>query len=319
MALATTPIPKSEYTWPNWLQDEDSLRDEGVIFGLSESNAEEKTGIIKSFFVQQMAGIDQLIEQQNEKIGELNLWINQREDQIQLLEGQIQELKNQQFDQVHYLPRTLAGFALALGMCVGNYFLIQETFSSAFAQNQWIALGVFLAGMFNLFGRISFLHEDGHPVRTWKKILEEVGMPLAASGFVLVVALLKQPVGLAFALWFFVLFLFLFSGKLLLGNLTLLQADWLTFNRRRQLKQDKVHKVKEWEDEITKHKTEIDQHREEKQRILPHLTELSTEQIRLQSQCDMLVKLFESEFQLARNLKKRLTKAQISKVIGNED
>lgn len=323
-ATVPTPVVLPEIRvqqsgWPAWLLDEDALRDEGVIFGLSESDAAEKTEIIRSFFAQQTAGIAQTIDQQNEKIGELNLWINQKEDQIQTLELSIQQLKNQQFDAVHYLPRTLAGLLLACGMCAGNYFLIQETFSNTYTQSQWIAVGVFLAGMFNLFGRVSFLHEDGQPVRTWKKILEEIGMPLAASTFVFVVALSKQPVALAFALWFFVFFLFMFSGKLLLGNLTVLQTDWLTYNRRRQLKQDKIHKVKEWEDEIAKHKQEIELHRAEKQRILPYLTELSAEQTRLTSQRDMLVKLFESEFQLARNLKKRLTKSQISKVIGNDE
>lgn len=304
--------------WPEWLLDEYLLRDEGVIFGLSESNAEEKTGIIRSFFAQQSAGIEQMLEQQNEKIGELNLWINQREDQIQAFETNIQQLKNQQFTDNHHLPRTLAGFLLALGMCVGNYFLIEETFKNTYQQSQWVALGVFLAGMFNLFGKISFLHEDGQPVKIWKKFLEEIGMPLAASTFVFVMATAKQPIGQAFALWAFVFFLFMFSGKLLLGNLTLLQGDWQVFSRRQQLRKDKIHKVEEWEDEIANHKQEIDKHRDEKQRILPRLTELSTELTRIQSQRDMLIKLFESEFQLARNLKKRLTKEQMTSVLRSE-
>lgn len=307
-------------TLPDWLENEDLLRDEGVIFGLSESPSEEKTGIIRSFFAQQAAGIEQRIEQLNEKIGELNLWINQKEDLITQTEARIQHLKEQQFSDRHHLPRTLAGFVLALGMCIGNYFLIEESLQGAFQNSQLIAVGVFLAGMFNLFGKISFLHEDtdNQPVKPWKKLLEEIGMPLAASTLVFVMALVKMPTIQAVALWAFVFFLFMFSGKLLLGNLTLLQSDLDTYNRHRQLRKDKIHKVQEWEDEITQHKQEITQHRQEKQQILPRLTQLSTEHNRILSHRDMLVKLFESEFNLARNLKKSLTTRQLKEVMKGE-
>ncbi|MFN8354720.1 MAG: hypothetical protein U0Y10_09750 [Spirosomataceae bacterium] len=304
---------------PDWLENEDLLRDEGVIFGLSESDAEEKTAIIRSFFAQQAAGIEQLMEQLNEKIGELNLWINQKEDLILQKETQIQQLKNQQFADFHHLPRTLAGFLLALGMCVGNYFLIEESLQGAFQNSRLVALGVFLAGMFNLFGKISFLHEDdpSKPVSAWKKLLEEIGMPLAAATLVFVMVLVKMPPVQAVALWVFVFFLFMFSGKLLLGNLTLLQRDLDVYSRHRQLRQDKIHKVQEWEDEIASHKKEIEQHRQEKQQILPQLTQLSTELNRIQARRDMLVKLFESEFYLARNLKKNLSAKQLSQIKGN--
>ena len=45
----TLPV-KTEVLIPYWLEDEDTLRDEGVLFGLSESDPTEKTDIIHKYF-----------------------------------------------------------------------------------------------------------------------------------------------------------------------------------------------------------------------------------------------------------------------------
>jgi hypothetical protein len=109
---------------PDWLINEDILRDEGVIFGLSGSNPDEKISIIKHYFAQQTAETDRIIEQKEEKIGELNYWVNEKESAVKELEQKIQDLKNQEFTEQHHLPRTVVGLLLACGIAVGNYFLI---------------------------------------------------------------------------------------------------------------------------------------------------------------------------------------------------
>ena len=82
---------------PDWLINEDILRDEGVIFGLSGSNSDEKVSIIRYYFAQQTAETDRVIEQKEEKIGELNYWVNEKESLVKELEIKIQDLKNQEF------------------------------------------------------------------------------------------------------------------------------------------------------------------------------------------------------------------------------
>ena len=49
--ILSPPSPPME--WPSWLEDETLLRDEGVIFGLSESKSEEKVAIIRNYFIHQ--------------------------------------------------------------------------------------------------------------------------------------------------------------------------------------------------------------------------------------------------------------------------
>jgi hypothetical protein len=60
---------------------------------------------------------------------------------------------------------------------------------------------------------------------TWKSLLEEVGLPFATALFVFANVITYQTWWQAFALFVFVLFLFLFAGKLLLSNITVLRND----------------------------------------------------------------------------------------------
>jgi regulator of replication initiation timing len=111
--------------------------------------------------------------------------------------------------------------------------------------------------------------------------------------------------------------LFVFSGKLLLGNLTLLRTDFTIYRRRNQLDIDKIKKVSEWENEIIKLKADIEKYRDEKQAILPELSELKIFNNKLNARRDRLTKLFESEYQLAQKYRNKLTGKQIQEIISD--
>ncbi|WP_090156999.1 hypothetical protein [Dyadobacter soli] len=303
-------LEKVEVAIPYWLEDEDTLRDEGVLFGLSESDPNEKTDIIHKYFSNLAASHIAGIEQHNERIQELNLFIGQKQNRIDELQ---ERLKNPgaRTEGEHHLPRTLIGITLCAAMCVGNFFLIRESLKPAFADNSWIALGVFLAGMFSLFGRISLFHDTDSKV-TWKSLLEEIGLPFAAALFVFANVITYQTWWQAFALFVFVFFLFLFAGKLLLSNITVLRNDlkiWLNIRRDRQ---DFVENNYNWESECQTLQEEIDDLRVKKWQVLREQSHAETERDRLFAKRDMLIKLFESEFYLARRMKNELTTRQLN-------
>ncbi|GAA4403380.1 hypothetical protein GCM10023187_19390 [Nibrella viscosa] len=293
---------------PAWLEDEDLLRDEGVIFGLSDAKPEEKIAAIRTYFVHRCADLERDIDRFNEKIGEINLFIEQKENRIGELDHRRHELAGQQPGE-HHLPRTLIGLGLSTVMCVGNFFLIDETLRPAFEQSRLISVGVFLAGMFNLFSRTSFFHESGSPA-TRRRLLEEVGLPLAAALFVFAQAVQRQPFLQAVALLLFVFFLFLLSGKLLLGTLTILRNDLRTSFRNKQLKIEQQTRSAQWDTEIDTLRKEIDELRVQKWQIIPELNRAEAELSRMNAKRDMLIKLFESEYNLARTLKTQLTERQ---------
>ncbi|RYU91848.1 hypothetical protein [Emticicia agri] len=299
---------------PFWLENEDALRDEGVIFGLSESKAEEKIGAIRNYFAHKTADLVETVGNLSERINELNLFIGQKETRIEELKEKARTLENREAEN-HYLPRTIVGLLLSLAMCVGNYYLIDESIQPNFPQNHFfIALGILLAGMFNLFNPKSLFHEKDTPI-SWKNVLEEVGMPLAASVFVFVQALEHQSTVRALALLLFTFFLFLFAGKLLLSNLTITKNDVSLWLNNRRLKSDKVSKAGEWDTEQNQLKNEIDELRIQKWKIVDELKAPEAELNRLNEKREMMIKLFESEFNLARSYREKLTSKQIKKIL----
>ena len=299
---------------PFWLENEDALRDEGVIFGLSEAKAEEKIGAIRNYFAHQTAELEKTVAYLSEKIGEHNLFIEQKQTRIDELSDKVNILERRERSE-HQLPRTFVGILLSLGMCIGNYFLIDESIQLSFPQNHnVIALGIFLAGMFNLFNSKSFFHEKDSSI-SWRQLLEEIGMPLAASIFVFVQAIDNQSFIRSFALFLFAFFLFLFAGKLLLSNLTILKTDVSIWTDNLRLRKDKINKTQLWEDETTQLKGEIDEQRIEKWKIIDALKSPEAELKRLTERREMLIKLFESEFNLARSYREKLTKKQIQEIL----
>jgi len=304
---------RSEVAIPYWLEDEDTLRDEGVLFGLSESDPTEKTDIIHKYFSHLAAEHLSSIEQHNERIQELNLFIGQKNNRFEELSEKLKNLVASKTHGEHHLPRTLIGLTLSTAMCVGNFFLIQESLKPAFSESSWIALGIFLAGMFSLFGRISMFHDTESRV-SWRSLLEEVGLPFAAALFVFANALPYQGIWQAIALFVFVFFLFLFAGKLLLSNVTVLRNDLLILFNINRDRREFAENSGSWEDEMQVLQNEIDELRVKKWQVLRDQGQAETERDCIYARRDMLVKLFESEFFLARRLKNQLTNKQLHEI-----
>lgn len=307
-------LPSAPEPIPAWLADERLLRDEGVLFGLSDARAEEKIAVIRTFFANQTAGLERQIEHHNEKIGELNLFIGQRENELGELEHRRTTLLARQ-PADHQLPRTVVGLLLALGMGISNYFLIETALRPAYPVNTaLIAMGVFLAGMFGLFNQTSLFH-DPTSRPSVRRMIEEVALPVVAAGFVWVMALQSQSVVMASALGLFVLGLFLFGGKLLLGLLTVLRNDLRANANNRQLIQDQRLLVAQYDTQAAELRRDIDTFRTQKWQILPELSRAEADRDRLNTRRDMLIRLFESEFNLARSIRDRLSDTQ-RRVIG---
>lgn len=292
---------------PAWLSDADSLRDEGVLFGLSETRPDGKIAQIRAYFVRQTAFLSELVDEHTGRIGELNSCIDQRENRITSLRDQIDELHDRA-PRPSNLIRTVASLVLSLGVCICNFYLIDETLRPLFP-NRLIAIGIFLAGMFNLFSRTSFLYEEGTRLSV-RRIVSETGLPLAASVFVLVQAIQSQSAGQAIALFVFVFFLFLLAGNLLLSNLITLQTDLANLDANRQLIQTKAQRLPIWEAEINQLTRELDTLRTQKWPLVTALGHTQAQLAQLNARRDELVNLFMSEYELARSLRDRLPEQQ---------
>ena len=314
-AAIDSPIPDvnaiSE-TRPHWLTDRDSLRDEGVLFGLSDARPTEKIAEIVAYFRYQTLSAEVLIDQQTATADELNRRLGQCETQVNALQERVNEL-NAYRPVADTLIQTVVSLVLSAAMCVGTFYLVDETLRPAFS-NRWIAVGVFLTGMFNLPGRTSFFYEEGSRL-TGRRLVAEIGLPLAASVFVLMQALQTQSVGQAAAVFFFVLLLFLLAGKTFLNTLIALRNDLAVGRANQQRMSEKRRNVPIWESQIVQLNYEINDLRVQQLLITSAHSQAEASLTRLNARRDELVNVFLSEFELARSLRDRLSEQQRKSIL----
>jgi hypothetical protein len=305
---------EEEEELPHWLSNEDTLRDEGVIYGLSETDPLEKINIIQSIYKKYTAKYLQNKEELNEKIGELNLILEKKDSQLSLIKSKSQETLNKSSNEENTV-RVLTGLILSIGMCAGNYFLIKEGISYGFPnESQWISWGVFLTGMFSLYYSTSIIHNEEKI--TWRKALEEFGMPLAASIFVYVQVIPHMPWYKSLAFLAFIFFIFLISGKLLLGSISKLKSEFTAYKRNVELLSDKTLAKTDWLVEANTLEQEMERIRVEKWKIVSALNETEATITRLNSDKEAVSNLFLSEYNLAKNYKSKLSSGQISKILN---
>ncbi|WP_155296304.1 hypothetical protein [Spirosoma rigui] len=297
---------------PYWLSDPDTLRDEGVLFGLSDAQPDEKVAEITAFFRHQAVSVARNKEQSEEALRETNRQISQWETQAHALQARIDAVINPR-PASDTLLRNVVSLLVSVVLCIGGFYLVDATLQPVFS-NHWIALGVFLAGMFNLSGRTSFFYEEGTRL-TGRRLVEELGLPVAAALFILVQALHRQPLGQAVALFLFVLFLFLLAGKLLLSLLIRLQHDLLALGLERQQKHDQQRILPDLESQLRLLNNDLASYRSQQGLQASALRRQEAALVGLNAQRDQLVNLFLSEFELARSLRYRLSEQQRQDVL----
>ncbi|MGR3812159.1 hypothetical protein [Jiulongibacter sp. NS-SX5] len=311
-AAPVTNYPKIEL--PEWLKDESQLRDEGVIFGLTDADARDKIILIESVFDERGAAFKKQSELYTEQIGEHNLRISRIEERIE-----DQKRRGGDFEKaeraLHQLPRTTVSLILSVVMACGNFFLINTVMQTAYPEVHWlVTAGVFFAGMYNFFTGKSFLQHSEEEIN-WRRVLSETLLPFTASVFVLLQAWPQLGAGLSLGLFLFTLSLFLYSGKLFLENISLFKDDFNTWQRNLEIKRNQEKGMAEIENEIDRLTEELDQIRVEKWKIIPEMNKVESQLEEIKSQKLAYVHLFESEFKLARSYRDKLTKAQIKNII----
>lgn len=318
VALPETPVlvlpePEEEDAFPHWLSSEDTLRDEGVIYGLSGTDPQEKVSIIASIYKKHTARYIRTQEELTEKIGELNLVLEKKNTALGELTLKAADVLKREPHEENIL-RVAVGLILSLGMCAGNYFLIREGIRYGFPeQSEWIAWGVFLTGMFSLYYTTSVIHSDDRV--TWRRALEELGMPLAASLFVLVQVLPHMAWYKSVGFFLFTFFAFLISGKLLLGTLARLKKEFRLFKNNRELRKEKTAAGTDWKYDREELERDMEKIRLEKWKIVSVLNETEAQINRMNADKEAVINLFLSEYNLARDYKGRLSGSQISKII----
>jgi cell division protein FtsB len=314
----------------DWAGDPDTLRDEGVLFGLTGdgTGVDDKKACIRRHFdrraaaaERERAGVKAALEQLQSRRARVK-------DRIARLRQQIDdpdepEIQGGSAPDVasHYFLRYIVGFVLALGLCTLNYFLIYELIAPAFAQANLIAAGVLMAGMFALFQPSSLLYGNDAdqgmlqdaPAELWKQRISEFGMPLAAALFTVVWRAAELGWIKAAAAFLFVFMLFLFGGKLLLSiipKLSLVTRNMMRNRRIRARRTAARDRIRTLRDERMAALDREEQALRERLHAIPTTSEFDAAR-------DSALSLFTSEYRLAREARagRHISPSQIDAVV----
>jgi peptidoglycan hydrolase CwlO-like protein len=113
---------------------------------------------------------------------------------------------------------------------------------------------------------------------------------------------------------FFVLAFFIFAGKLLLSQLSVLKNDWKDYQYEQRFEKNRTKELQTIAVDIAVINVKLNDWHEELQQLGEKIAPFAIEIARTEARGDMLVKIFESEFYLSRNYKSQLSDKQINKL-----
>jgi ABC-type multidrug transport system fused ATPase/permease subunit len=214
----------------SWIESEGLLRDEGVICGLSGTDATYKVAAIEHYYASKrnyFLSLRTRIEEESAEIKQKEIALKADVERNQEI---IEKLTDTWGSATSNIARNGAGLILILLTCISIFFVIYDVIKNQFDKPLPIAMGIYTVGMFGLFTKFSlFYHHEvdkGGSVTIVRQILFEVGLPFAASLYIVIYAYDEIGLTKATVTFLFVFFAFLFSGKLLLSVIALLQTDF---------------------------------------------------------------------------------------------
>lgn len=320
-ASVSTEEIHAEY---EWILDEDLLRDEGVMYGLTDGDAKEKLRTIEAFYHQKSKALnlqaEYLAGQIHKAEDELLLAtdkINQEQKLLQAIEEERDGRKT------GFLRQSISLLCYVAAVLL-TFWLMYSWLQPRLEYPVLIAVGVYLFGSLNLFTPGSFLfateetHQKAYPRERWKLLLEELVVPLIATLFVVIWGYNGQGALLAIALGLLLYTLFLFAGK---GLLTTIDK-WVAAKQQRQHKiadrRMRKKRIADRKKEIQKLKEEQAESREQIIRLQEQRNQLLVEAQEFRETAETRKAYFMSEFALARSARNQLSGEQLMHLSANK-
>jgi len=294
--ISTVPSQDPVEPLPAWLTDEETLRDEGVLYGMSDADPDDKLAVLRAYTARQTTPITQSISQLRVQLTELTEQLAQRENRQRDEQHRLDGLYKQQLTAPHP-TRSMLSVVLGAGTGIGAFFLIDQTTQPVYG-SVFISLGVCLAGIAGPFSQPA--EPDRERFVNW--LLNTLGLPLIVSGFVLTAALSAQSVGQAVLLAAVLLALLPTAGRLI--------ANGLRGFSLRAARHTSLPLIDSLSQQLAVCQQEINALGAQKTQLTTLLNQQETELARHNARRDALMQLFLSEFTLARGLRDRLTEAQ---------
>jgi len=214
-----------------------------------------------------------------------------------------------------YFFRNSFGLILTGGACFFNYFLIAYDLKSSESNSQYVAIGVYLFGIFMTFTSKNLLFhnvEDNIPQSKSSFYLYslEFGVPLVSALFVAYKVFSTKGPTVAIFHFFFLIFLFIIPGKLFLSMLKQLTDDLKRIRQNGQSRKVNGLKAKVYNDNLKAQKEELSLLDMSLKTVIDKRYINEQELARLEEEKENKKKLFMSEYHLARTFSRKFNPDQ---------
>ena len=300
-----TKIQKLDFDY-EWILNENLLRDEGALYGLSDSPVKEKIATIYNYYAQKIAlkkAISENLMQEKEDLLGRNVDLS------------IDIESSSAYFKEHALPRSLTRIGFYLLIILSSFWMVYEWTGSLWNFSFLATLGTYAMGALSLYNHQSVVYQkdaDQTPSlrETWKVVIEEYVVPFVTTLFI--ISWQAKPANLfqtiSFGLFLYVLFIL--AGRGLLSGILALRDDYLVWkNNRRSNEFRKLEivntstEIQKLEEKVEKNSTKIDQLIVEIDRNAEIIAGFSAE-------AEAKVAYFKSEFHLAQQARSIITNEQ---------
>lgn len=303
-----------------WLHNEALLRDEGVYYGLvTEQHPQEKLDTIDSFFEEYIARTLRSIELQEEGLRYFDESIEEGKTTLRELKASLQQTSTAYHYVTNEFWKLVGGIVAYSVIVLFMFWLPYELFGPKWSMPTFITLGVFLFGLISHYHRPSWWYERVSDVQSkkpniWKTVLEEVGIPVSATFFILAWGADGMSVLQIISYALLLLLFFFFVGKGLLNYLSQLPPQFKIVMENVQQNRFRKSRVKQIELEINKQEVALDKLLERRITLVESKMENTVQVALLQRKKETYKNYFLSEFQLAKESRKHFI---LENTLGN--
>lgn len=312
----------------DWIIDKNLLRDEGIYYGLSDADhvPNEKIEAIRQFFQERIRTLEtdtiakhSFSQQKEKEIADQHTDIAQKQIQIQ-------SIKEDLVYENHDFWRVLVGLTLYISIFLFNFWLIFSWLETAQVKTPFItALGVYLFGSLNLFGRFSILyHSDESTLNgeqdqreKWKVYLEEFFIPFIASVYICYLGAGSHDLAGIVIFFLLIYTLFLFTGKGILNQLVSAKTESIKFLGNMKRKSDGNKSILKLQAAISQQNIANEENQKQLLIVQAEILESEKAIAMITEQKETNVFLFLSEYELAKAARQSLNRKQIGQIISS--
>lgn len=293
-----------------WILDENLLRDEGIIYGLSGSDFSDRLATIDLYFQEKIVSLEtEILLRRQTKTDLVNI-IKATEEVIASQTNEKEKLYTNPVEQPHqFYPTIFRFFCFALIIAcsgIGVYQWLEPYWQHPLL----VTIGVYVFGVLSLYHQDSILYKSKKEVsesgrELWKILLEEFAIPLIATLFIIIWGIGDTPIWKAIIFGLLIFSVFLFSGKALLGSMSqahqqflLLRSNWLSNKHKKRV-------IKSIRQELAEMNVSIVKDKENIQALEKEIAAIHIDLEALQQERELKKSYFLSEYHLAASYTER--------------